>query len=289
MDANATDDAVATAIFTVVAESEATNNKGFEHGKAGKSLASDMVRLCNNLETGGSATNDCSATGGSGADCGCVTANVVKAAAAQVKSAAWTVLKHSGSSIDGGNAPAATGRLKTNWEITKTLCETSQPSIAPLATTDVTRNPEKGPLAAITRARKAAASVHEATRALAKNMYTTTGTDKFGCIGKPDLDDCDGDIAKDGQGACLCYSKAATELTLPQWASAATHAADSAAHAADMLTQTQHAARTARRLAQALAKGTEKAQETNHPATSAQTQDNRSTKESATPSTQQAT
>ncbi|KAH8603661.1 hypothetical protein ERJ75_001800400 [Trypanosoma vivax] len=195
----------------------------------------------------------------------------------------------SASSIEGSNAGTAQGALKTNWEITKTLCEKSQPSITPLATIGVTRNPEKGALEALTRARKAAASVHEAIRALAKKMYTTSNSDKFGCIGKTGLATCDGNIGTDGQGACLCYSKAETELTLPQWASDATAAADSAAHAADMLTQTQHAAHTARRLAQALAKGTEKARETNHPATSAQTQDNRSTKKSATPSTQQAT
>ncbi|KAH8603654.1 hypothetical protein ERJ75_001800300 [Trypanosoma vivax] len=287
--ADATDDDVTTAIFTIVAKGESGNNKGFEHGKAGKSLASDMVRLCNNLETSGSATNDCSASSSIGTNCGCVTANVVKAAAAAVERKTWTVLKTSGSSIDGGNAGAATAALKRNWEITKTLCEKSQPSITPLATPSVTGNPEKGALEALTRARKAAASVHEAIRALAKKMYTTSDGAKFGCIGKTGLATCGGNIGTDGQGACLCYSKAATELTLPQWASDATAAADSAAHAADMLTQTQHAAHTARRLAQALAQGTEKARETNHPATSAQTQDNRSTKKSATPSTQQAT
>ncbi|KAH8606151.1 hypothetical protein ERJ75_001544200 [Trypanosoma vivax] len=220
-----------------------------------------MVRLCNNLERA-AAHERLQRQRSVGTNCGCVKANVVKAAAAAVDSKAWTVLKHSASSIDGSNAGTAQGALKTNWEITKTLCEKSQPSIAPLATTSVTRNPEKGALEALTRARKAAASVHEAIRALAKNMYTTSNGDKFGCIGKTGLATCGGNIGTDGQGACLCYSKAETELTLPQWASDATAAADSAAHAADMLTQTQHAAHTARRLAQALAKGTEKARET---------------------------
>ncbi|KAH8613259.1 hypothetical protein ERJ75_000806800 [Trypanosoma vivax] len=213
--ADATDDVAATAIFTIVAGSEDTNNTGFEHDKTGKSLASDMVRLCNNLDTSGSATNDCSARGSDGTDCGCVKANVVKAAAAAVTRKTWTVLKTSGSSIDGSNAGTAQGQLKTDWEITKTLCEKSQPSIAPLTTTSVTRNPEKGALEALTRARKAAASVHEAIRALAKNMYTTSNGDKFGCIGKTGLATCDGNIGTDGQGACLCYRAAATQLTLP--------------------------------------------------------------------------